>query len=198
MKWFVFMSLMALSAFSDTCAAEDTFSKSVLPEDYSALGLSKLSAEELSRLDAKIDAYKSGALTAARRAADEALAAKQTAEAKSARAEAEAKAAKSAAEKSRQVEQSHVAQSNKVIRPAARGDEPTIESTLPGKFRGWVGHQVLVLANGQRWQISNDESYYSPAAENLKVRITRAAVTGYWLTIPALDARVRVVPVEAK
>ena len=198
MKGCVLVSLIVMAGVGNACADEGKFSQSVLSEDFAALGLTKLSPEELSRLDAKIEAYKSGALTAARHAADAALAAKQAAEAQAARSEAEAKAAKSLVEKTRQVEQNRFAQANSALMPAVRAEQVTIESTIPGRFRGWEGRQVFVLANGQRWQVANSESYYAPTVEDIKVRITHAAVTGYWLSIPSLDTRVRVVPVEGK
>jgi len=198
MKWSVLITLTLAVCIGNARATEERFSQTVLPEDFGALGLSKLSPEQLSRLDAKIEAYKSGALTAARREADAALKAKQIAEAQAARSEADAKAAKIAAEKSEQVEQSRLNQTKTALMPAMHAEELKIESTIPGKFRGWEGRHIFVLANGQRWQVSNNESYYAPAADNPKVRVTRAAVTGYWLTFLDLDARVRVVPVEGK
>ena len=196
MKWPVWINLFLAIWISHARASEEKFSQTVLPEDFGTLGLSKLSPDELSRLDAKIEAYKSGALTAARREAEAALKAKQVAEVQAARSEANAKAAELAAQKAEQLEESRRNQAANALVPPKTAENVSIESTIPGKFRGWQGRQVFVLANGQRWQVSNNENYYAPAVDNVKVRITRASVTGYWLTFPDLDARVRVVPVE--
>src|SRR5438552_8537994 len=49
--------------------AEESFSKSVPAEKFSAAGLGKLSAEELGQLDALVRDYKAGVLAAKREAA---------------------------------------------------------------------------------------------------------------------------------
>jgi hypothetical protein len=90
-------------------AMEETFSKAVRAEDFSAAGLTKLSAEELGRLDALVRDYKSGAaadakamaerLATAKREAAVAAEGRAAAEAKTVRAEAETQAAKAEAVK---------------------------------------------------------------------------------------------------
>jgi hypothetical protein len=79
-------------------AADEKFSTSVPRGEFSAAGLTKLSPEELARLDALVRDFKSGALARAQREAAAAAKAQADAEAKAARVEAEAKAAQAEAE----------------------------------------------------------------------------------------------------
>ena len=79
-------------------AADEKFSTTVPAGEFSAAGLTKLSPEELARLDALVRDFKSGALAKAQREAAAAAKAQADAEAKTARVEAEAKAARVEAE----------------------------------------------------------------------------------------------------
>lgn len=104
MKQMVMIGLVWVASLVAVGAAEAPFSKAVRAEDFSAAGLSKLSPEELARLDALVRDYKSGAanetkamgdrLAAAQREVAVAAEARAAAEAKVARAEAETQAAK--------------------------------------------------------------------------------------------------------
>jgi hypothetical protein len=76
---------------------------------------------------------------------------------------------------------------------ATPNDEPApIESTIPGKFRGWAPRQIFTLANGDRFQVANNDSYYTPTIENPKVLILPAPLAGFWLRFPDLGTQVRV------
>src|SRR6266567_804413 len=164
MKWIYVAGLILLVAVGVGRAEEEKFSQSVAPEDFTAAGLDLLSPAQRSRLDALVSAYKSGALAAARRSANEALLAKQAAELAKQTAEAEAKAAKTeAAEaKAAKVEAAKVAEmkieaakaetaevkksspgllarATAALKPSARTkdakpSEPVAESRIPGKF----------------------------------------------------------------
>src|SRR4051812_42130710 len=72
--------------------AAEEFSKAVRAEDFSAAGLAKLSPAELTRLDALVQDFKSGALAAAQREAAASESARVAAEAKAAKAESDASA----------------------------------------------------------------------------------------------------------
>jgi len=193
-------------------ADEGKFTSTISPEDLAATGLAGLTPAQLARLNALVEDYKSGALATARRATDDALAAKQAAEVQTARAEAQAAAARADAMKAETARAEAakaeaaradaaksaqaagiLARAKSLLKPRTPAAEvAAIESSLPGKFRGWAPHQVFVLANGQRWQETNGESYYSPAVENPKVLIVPAAIAGFWLRFPDLDVQVRV------
>ncbi len=109
MKKLVTVGLVWVASLVAVGAAEETFSRAVRAEDFSAAGLTKLSAEELARLDALVRDYKSGAVNEAKALGDRLAAAKRevavaaearvAAEAKTARAEAEMQVARAEAAK---------------------------------------------------------------------------------------------------
>ena len=79
-----------------------------------------------------------------------------------------------------------------LLHSEAKAEVVEVESSIPGRFRGWGPHAIFTLANGQRWQVANNESYYTPAIENPKIQIVPAAIAGCWRRIPAFDTQVRV------
>jgi hypothetical protein len=66
MKRMILAGLIGASGLFATARAQEKFSQAVRPEEFAAAGLSKLSPEERARLDALVEAFKSGALAAAR------------------------------------------------------------------------------------------------------------------------------------
>ena len=185
MKPFLCAGVLFLATAGFSLAEEQPFSKSVAPEDFSAAGLSRLSPEELKRLDALVADYKNGVIAAARRSADEAVAAKQA-------AEAQAKAAKAETAELKKNAHEKAAVSKVTVAPGTKVEIATIKSTIPGRFRGWGSSTIFTLANGQRWQIANGGSYYTPAKQDIEVEITPSTLGGYWMRFPTLDTQVRV------
>lgn len=193
-------------------AEVETFIATLSQADLAALGLAELTPAQRARLNALVEDYKRGTITSARRAAAEALAAQQAAEAQTARAEKRAEAARleTAKAEARQVEavkielgkstggSSSLTKAKESLKPAASSENLVIESSILGSFRGWEPRQVFTLANGQRWQVANRESYYSPVVENPKIVIVPAAIAGYWMRFPAIGAEVRVNLVSEK
>jgi len=175
------------------CALADSgkFSQVVRPDDYSAAGLSKLSPEELARLDQLVEAYKSGALEAAQQQAAAASAAQAAAEARAVKAEADAKAAKETAEKAKKEIAAHAAAEKKaseggfffraraLVSPGTEIEYQPMESRIVGKINGWEQHSVFLLENGQSWQVADYTHYFNGrSVENPKVTITPAGVMG--------------------
>ena len=74
----------------------------------------------------------------------------------------------------------------------------TVESRIAGNFTGWDGRAVLTLENGQRWQIANGGNYSTPALPSPQVKITPAALGGFWMTLEGVAMRVKVLPLGAK
>ncbi|HVU35251.1 MAG TPA: hypothetical protein VHE61_17580 [Opitutaceae bacterium] len=171
-----------------------TFSSTVSPAEASAAGLQRLSPAQLAELDRLVEKYKSGELEAARRAADEAMTAKRAAEAQAAKAEATAAAARVERAQAQSKPASHglFDRAKGLLVSSGHKDDVVAESTVVGKFRGWQPRQVFLLANGQRWQIANDDRYFTRPVENPKVVIRRAAISGFWMRFPDLSAEVRV------
>lgn len=183
-------------------AAEEKFSKTIPPGDFSAAGLAKLSPEELARLDALIRDYKSGALAAAQREAAAAAEARVRAEAKAARAEEEARAAKLAADAkakaaeeaaAKKAETSLLARAKVLLTPGTQIDYAAVESRIAGEFRGWSGRTVFALENGQRWQSAGEGTYVSPPIASPAVKITPGLLGTFWLNVEGVKSRVKVV-----
>jgi plastocyanin len=178
---------LASCAFADS----DQFSQIVKPEDFAAAGLSKLSPEELARLNQLVEAYKSGALEAARQQAAAATAAQAAAEARATKAEAAAKTAQAAAEKASQEASVQAAAAKKasgsatsspgkvVIAPGTVVEFQSVESRIVGNVDGWKEHTIFTLENGQRWQVSDYSHYFNGSAvSNPKVKIVPVEVFG--------------------
>lgn len=58
----------------------------------------------------------------------------------------------------------------------------SIESSIPGRFTGWVPGDTIVLANGQRWQVI-DDSRGVVVVSDPKVKIRRGALGSFYLEI---------------
>jgi len=207
MKRLILGGLVFAALFGAARAQDGKFSSSLSPEELAAAGIAGLTPAQYARLNSLVDAYKSGALVSARRAADEALAAKQAAEAQAARAEAVAATARAEAAKAESARAAAVkpepashaphegmlARARSLLKSSGKSAEAEkIESTLPGKFRGWESRQVFTLANGQRYRVADNQSYYCPAIENPRVQVLPGTFAGFWLRFPDLGTEVRV------
>lgn len=184
-------------AMTSAVQAEEKFSQAVRMADFSAAGLSKLTPEELARLDALVADFKSGSLDAAKRevAAAEAKAAQAQADARAAaekadrlqaeQAKKEAAAAAAAAEKK-----------TKVVAGTKVEYEP-LQSRIDGTITGWERRTIFRLENGEYWQVTDNDTYFSRPIVNPKVEITPTALGGYWMKIEGINVRVRVMPMVA-
>lgn len=174
--------------------AQGKFSQAVQPEDFSAAGLAKLSPEERARLDALVESYKSGALATVRRDAEVAAAARIAAEARATQAERAVEQAKAETKQVKQAQAGFLSKAKVMLTPGTEVEYLAVESRIRGKFSGWEGRQIFTLDNGQRWQLANPESYYTPEMEGPKVLITPAALGGFWMSLPELRKKLRVKP----
>jgi len=159
------LSLALLAATVQIWAEDAEFSRTLSPEDLKATGLDRLTSAERQRLD-------------------ELIAARQAAEAKAAKAEAvESKAGG----------KGFFAKAKVMVVPGTQIEYAEIKTTISGKFDGWEAGTVFRLANGQRWQVANNnERFYTPVQDNTEVEIRPSAFGGFWMYVPALRARVRV------
>jgi hypothetical protein len=174
LRWAIVVVMMAGLA---RLRAED-FSKSLTPDEFAAAGLSKLSPEELAKLDALIKAEQSGQLAKAR----EEAAAQEKATAERVRAETAAKVQKETEEKVRaEVAAQKPAEPKKgermsvlgrmrvLLSPGAEIEYAKVETQLSGPFRGYEPGTVLALSNGQTWRVVSG-TYWAPASDANKVR----------------------------
>lgn len=68
----------------------------------------------------------------------------------------------------------------------------SFDSSIKGRLTGWQPKQVFSLANGQQWQITDDQSNDCRPADNPKVHI-RPSLFGLWLMyVPSCYANVHV------
>jgi nucleoid-associated protein YgaU len=185
------VAIIALATVSCAFADPDQFSQVVKPADFAAAGLSKLSPGELARLDQLVEAYKSGALEAARQQAAAATAAQAAAEARAAQAEAAAKTAQAAATKAKDDAAAQAAAEKKasggsllsramvMITPGTKVVYQSVESRIIGGVSGWNAHTIFTLENGQEWQVSDYSHYFNgPPIDNPKVKLVPAGVLG--------------------
>ncbi len=186
--------ILVISVLSGGLYAQDKFSQVVRPEDFSAAGLTKLSAEERARLDALVETYKSGALATVRREAEAATAAQIAAETRAKQAERAVEQAKADTKQAKQAEAGFLAKAKVMLTPGTEVEYLAVESRISGTFSGWEGRQIFTLENGQRWQLANPESYYAPEMQGPKVLITPAALGGFWMSLPELRKKLRVKP----
>jgi len=194
MKRLLLAGILVMSELTAGLYAQGKFSQAVQPEDFSAAGLAKLSPEERARLDALVESYKSGALATVRRDAELAAAARIAAEARATQAERAVEQAKAETKQVKQAQAGFLSKAKVMLTPGTEVEYLAVESRIRGKFSGWEGRQIFTLDNGQRWQLANPESYYTPEMEGPKVLITPAALGGFWMSLPELRKKLRVKP----
>lgn len=67
-----------------------------------------------------------------------------------------------------------------------------MESTINGRFDGWVADTRFVLANGQVWQINDGSTTAYVAQLNAKVRVTRGLLGSYFMQVEGVSQMPRV------
>jgi hypothetical protein len=193
MKRLLLMGLIGAGMWVVTARAQEKFSQAVRPEEFAAAGLSKLSPEERARLDTLVEAYKSGALAAARAEVATAAAARATAEQKAAKAEAEVVATKAAAAaKPKPTGESFLAKAKVLLTPGTEVEYETVQTKLLGEFRGWQTGTVFNLENGQRWRVESGSYITSPEAGPRKVRIVPGLMGSFFLEIEGVRQRPKI------
>jgi hypothetical protein len=175
----------ALLVAEGAVAAEGKFTSTLSPADLEAAGLQALTPEQLARLNALVENYKNGAVAAATPPVQTPSPARPVSPAARSAKSSQAKPVPSGG---------LITQMKGWMKRSAEEPPPVVESTIPGKFRGWDPRQVFLLANGEQWRVANNENYYTPAVENPRVFIVPANTGGYWMQFPDLKIQVRVQP----
>lgn len=129
------------------------FSRSLTPEEFAAAGLDKLSAAELARLDALVQARRE------RDAAEHDAAAIASRDAATTNASGGAKPSSPGL----------FARMRVVLKPGTEIAYETVETEITSGFRGYEPGKVLTLANGQRWRVV-DGNFWAPARDANKPR----------------------------
>ncbi len=173
------LPIVLLLACAAWARAEDSFTKGLSAADFQAAGLSKLSPEELARLDALIAGNQAGAV------------AKATEETKKAVTETVRKEERAAAKK----ESATAALIDKfkvVLKPGTEIDYTTLDATLPAGYSGWEKGQVFTLTNGQQWAaVEEGGDYETPTGKPVAVRIVPGSMGSFFMEIEH-GGRVRV------
>lgn len=192
--------LLVIGLVTSAVRAADSFSTRLSPEESAQAGLGKLTAAERAALDALVQKYGGPAApaptspplppssTPATPPPAPVIAAAPPAAAPSPSA---APAVAPAPEK-----KSFLRRAKKdpaAAKPAAN----VIESEIDGSFTGWEETTIWTLKDGSIWRVDNrPRPYFTPRIVNPKVKVTPALLNGFWLEIPELDVRVRVVRIQ--
>jgi hypothetical protein len=187
-----------------TLAATDDFLSTVTPEEQVATGLARLTPEELARLKAVVERYKTGQVAVVRQeAATQVAAVQREAEQKVVAAETKVREAGTKtlapavtpppAEKKPGWLKALITL-DKVARQPDRND--AIESRITGDFKGWRRNTMFNLENGQRWQADSSDDYVTPPSPSPKVKIYPGMFNTFWMEIEGVRPPVRVKPVK--
>lgn len=186
--WLLIVLVVAAGGIAMGQAAEERFTRAVRPDDFSAAGLTKLSPEELARLDALVRAFKAGdkpgAAPVAGPSREARAVAAQTAPPRVNRPETPA-AAPGLLERARVR-----------LSPGTKVEYAPVESRIAGEFRGWDSRTIFTLENGQRWQVAGGESYVTPPEPGPAVTIRPGILGSFWMNIAGVRPRVKVVRVD--
>ena len=158
---------LLLIALAGGAAAEQAFStleERMTGKEFTATGLSKLSAEELAALNEWLRAHSVATLDAARPGA------------------AAAAAGVAAGVDTRGFE-------NKVF---SGMDDSDIEARIKGSFAGWQDGFVFVLDNGMIWEQAESSTFAMPRTDDPKVIIERGAFGVWRLRVDGYNRAVKV------
>lgn len=167
---------VGLVLLGPTSAGAAGFSRSLPPSSFAEAGLTKLTPQELARLDELVAARLHEQVDQTRKEADQRVAA----EVQRVKSEADRRVetAIATAEKKASSE-SLLHRMRVVLTPGTQVDYATIESKLAGPFYGYEPGTELTLENGQRWQVLEGK-YWSPKREAHQERkvVVRPGVLG--------------------
>jgi hypothetical protein len=178
------LPVLAALAFSlPVLRADDSFTRSLSPEDFQAAGLSKLNPDELAKLDALIRGEKTGAVAKAKEETVKAVTAQVTAQVtEEVRKKTQEEDRK--AESKRGVGASFMERMKVVLKPGTEIEYTTLDATLVPPFKGWHYGTLFTLSNGQQWSVTDEASYWSPQVNDaLHVRIVPGMLGTFFLEI---------------
>lgn len=197
------ITVLAGLALAVAAHAQGDFTTIMTPGERTAAGLDKLSPEELARLKAAVERYRSGEVAVVQERAAQEVAAVR-AEAKQSVAEAETRVAAVRAEAQKQHAESAGEKKPGWLRAlvtlqsaAEKPDEQeAFESQLTAEFVGWRKNATFTLTDGSRWQVIGEDPYVSPPRPAPRVRIRPGMLGSYWMEIEGVRARVKVKPLR--
>lgn len=172
-----------IATASLAAATGGDFARTLSPDEMKSAGLSKLSPEELSRLEVLVERYRSGEVPVAQ---------KETG------AQEAAVLPDKAAPKAKKPVPDWVGALITLQRSEKKGSKAEVmEARIAGEFDGWGGRTLFQLENGQQWTQVNQESYvHTSTLRSPQVRIFPASFGTYWMEVEGVNQRCRVRPVK--
>lgn len=191
------LTLAALCAVS--ARADDTFTKTLTPEEFHAAGLDKLTPEELARLDALVRGEKAGAVAKAKEETTQAVTAAVTQQvtqqvteqvtqqvtakvADTVRQQVQAEDKK--AEQKKAASSSFVDRLKVVLKPGTEIEYTDLDAEIPPPFHGWDKDTIIHLTNGQRWVVTDEGRYWMPTTDRpIHARIVPGMMGSFFMEI---------------
>ncbi|MBI2516046.1 MAG: hypothetical protein HYV95_03955 [Opitutae bacterium] len=198
------MTVLCFLVVAAVTRAEGGFTKTLTPDEQAAAGLNKLTAEELARLEAVVERYKSGEVAVVQQQAEQKVAVTEAkakeAEQKAAIAEAKVQevAAKStAAAPAGKKKPGWLTALITLKQTEEKPDKAeAFETHIAGDFDGWSGNTTFKLENGQVWQQNGGDSYYGDRQHSPRVKIYPGLFGSYWMDVENVRQRVKVKPIH--
>jgi hypothetical protein len=78
--------------------------------------------------------------------------------------------------------------------PPVRATPDKVSSRIAGEFRGWKQGTILVLANGQRWEVRDEEPFITSAEKSPNVLVEPGLLSGWTLTVEGHSEIAHVIP----
>ena len=163
------------------------FSQRVTAEEFAAAGLGKLAPEEVARLNELFIKYSATRVAPIATPTTPVTRANPPKPAALPPANAEEKPASGGV----------LSNAKKIFTlPVAKPRVPVVESQIDGWFDGWRENTTWTLKDGTRWRADRYQGQASvKPVKDPQVKIYPAAVNGFWLELPDLDQKVRVLQV---
>jgi hypothetical protein len=71
-----------------------------------------------------------------------------------------------------------------VLKPGTEIEYTTLDATIEGSFHGWEKGTIIVLTNGQRWVVTDDDRYWaSSSGKPVHVRIVPGILGSFFMEI---------------
>jgi hypothetical protein len=160
------MAALCVFGFGAAALRAEEFSKALTPEEFAAAGLGKLTPEELARLDALVQAQRSGELAKVKEETATKVREETTVKV---REETTAKVRAEVAAEKPAHEGGLLKRVRVLLTPGTQIDYEKVETALKGPFRGYQKGTRLHLANGQVWQVT-EGSFWAPKKDEDKPR----------------------------
>jgi hypothetical protein len=184
------LSVLCLFLGAAALGQAGDFTKTMTPDEQAQAGLAKLTPEELARLKAVVERYKSGEVAEIRQEADKKVA---VAEARVKQAETGVAAAGNPAAK----KPNWFAALVTLRKTADKPDKAeALEGRLAGSLKTFNGRRSFELQDGQVWRMIESGRYSGPTLESPAVSITPGFLGVYWLQIREAPLLVKVQPVK--